>query len=662
MTKRFHWRAVLWVAIAIVTLCSVAVGVFGVEQAWGADEGPVLMIRRVDSTDPANTRLQFLYTGSETDIADARVIENGVPVEAGAPTKLAGHSKIAIALVFDNSAVADEAGVLVEAKAAAKAWISGRTEEEKQSQVIGIYETVGKTLMVQDFSADEQRVLNALERVGPSSDEAIANESQLWGAIKQAASGLGDQGGYQPNLVLMVAQGDRASGTLEAAARGQVATSRSAVFGVGYLGEAGGNYGAVESLVDANGARWLTASDPASFNEMVISAGSSISDQQYEVLYPSTVPQSAIANLELQVGGQTVDATVVVGGDTSGKQALAPRATSSSGGIAFLQGGLGLLLAIGLALIAAVGIAFAVASMIAKDDGLQTIVDRYSEAYVDPTADDDDQSSLAKTALMQRAVELTEQVAESRGVLSRVEGSLERANLPLRAGEALFFYVALVLVVTVLGLIVLGSLIGGIILGGIAALLPLAVVSMMASRRRKAFLALLPDTLQLLSGTLKAGYSLMQGIEAVSQEVAEPMGAELRRVVTEARLGRPLEEALDGVANRMDSPDFAWAVMAIQIQREVGGNLSELLLTVAETMTARERLRRDVAALTAEGRMSAIVLGALPLLLGIVMFVMNQDYMGKLIHTGLGNVMLGLAVVAMGVGFLWMKKIINIEI
>ena len=88
------------------------------------------------------------------------------------------------------------------------------------------------------------------------------------------------------------------------------------------------------------------------------------------------------------------------------------------------------------------------------------------------------------------------------------------------------------------------------------------------------------------------------------------MGRELRRVVTENRLGRPLEEALDAVAERMDSDDFAWAVMAIRIQREVGGNLAELLLTVADTMTQRERLRRDVATLTAEGKISAMVLGA----------------------------------------------------
>lgn len=380
------------------------------------------------------------------------------------------------------------------------------------------------------------------------------------------------------------------------------------------------------------------------------------------MVYPSTVPQSAIANILIEVGGQKDTATIVVGGEAAGKQALAPRATTSSGGIAFLQGGLGLALLVILTLLAVVGLAYAVTLMIAKDDGLSTIVDRYSEAYVGESDDDEGDSALAKSALMQRAVELTEQVAEERGVLTRVEGALERANLPLRAGEALFFYMALVVVVTILGLFLLGSLFGGIILGGLAALLPMAVVNMMASRRRKAFLALLPDTLQLLSGTLKAGYSLMQGVEAVSQEVSEPMGIELRRVVTESRLGRPLEEALDGVAERMDSPDFAWAVMAIQIQREVGGNLAELLLTVAETMTARERLRRDVAALTAEGRMSAIVLGALPILLGVVMFTMNPEYMSKLLDTGLGNVLLILSFVAMGIGFAWMRKIINIEI
>jgi tight adherence protein B len=140
------------------------------------------------------------------------------------------------------------------------------------------------------------------------------------------------------------------------------------------------------------------------------------------------------------------------------------------------------------------------------------------------------------------------------------------------------------------------------------------------------------------------------------------MGRELRRVVTEARLGRPLEESLDGVALRMESGDFAWAVMAIRIQREVGGNLAELLVTVAETMTERERLRRDVNALTAEGKISAIVLGLLPIGLGLFIYTANPGYMDPLFDETIGRIMLFGSILLAFVGFYWMKKTIEIDV
>jgi tight adherence protein B len=256
---------------------------------------------------------------------------------------------------------------------------------------------------------------------------------------------------------------------------------------------------------------------------------------------------------------------------------------------------------------------------------------------------------------------MTEDFAERQGFLEKVSSMLERADLPLRAAEALFFYIAGVILIALMGFLGIG-LMGGLMLGVLAALLPLAVVSFLAGRRAKQFVNQLPDTLQLLSGSLRAGYSLMQGVEAVSQEVDEPMGKELRRVVTEARLGRELEESLDAVAERMSSPDFEWAVMAIRIQREVGGNLAELLLTVSETMVQRDRLRRDVASLTAEGKISAIILGLLPVGLGLFMWGANPAYMAPLGTTGLGQIMLGLSFVSVLIGFVWMKKTITIEI
>ncbi|MGI9598079.1 MAG: type II secretion system F family protein, partial [Acidimicrobiales bacterium] len=189
-----------------------------------------------------------------------------------------------------------------------------------------------------------------------------------------------------------------------------------------------------------------------------------------------------------------------------------------------------------------------------------------------------------------------------------------------------------------------------------------ATVQILARRRLKQFEAQLPDALQLLAGTLRAGYSLPQGLDAVSNEIADPMGYELRRAMTETQLGRELEDALAGIAERLDSEDFAWAVMAIGIQREVGGNLSEVLMTVSDTMIQRERLHREVAALTAEGRVSAGILSMLPPGLGFVMWVMNPDYLSVLFSRTIGLILIGLAVVAGLVGLAWMKKVVTIDV
>jgi tight adherence protein B len=140
------------------------------------------------------------------------------------------------------------------------------------------------------------------------------------------------------------------------------------------------------------------------------------------------------------------------------------------------------------------------------------------------------------------------------------------------------------------------------------------------------------------------------------------MGKELQRTLSEARLGRPIEDALQDLADRMGSPDYEWAVMAIRIQREVGGNLAELLQTVAETMIERERLRRDVNSLTAEGKISAIVLGILPIGLGLFLFFVNPDYMRVLFHRTAGRYLLGGSIVLAVVGYYWMMQMIKIDI
>jgi len=187
-------------------------------------------------------------------------------------------------------------------------------------------------------------------------------------------------------------------------------------------------------------------------------------------------------------------------------------------------------------------------------------------------------------------------------------------------------------------------------------------VRVRAGRRKRKFERRRRDAGQLVDGTLRGGYSLPRGCEAVSKEAAEPRADELSRVMTEARLGRELEDALAAAAERLNSPDFAWAVMAISIQREVGGNLNELLMTVSDTMVQRERLKGEIATLTAEGKMSAILLGGLPPGLGFVMWIMNPEYINQLFVEFLGNVFLGLGIVSSIIGLVWMKKVITIDV
>ena len=232
----------------------------------------------------------------------------------------------------------------------------------------------------------------------------------------------------------------------------------------------------------------------------------------------------------------------------------------------------------------------------------------------------------------------------------------------MRPAEALFFYGAGVILLGLVAVLGAPSPAVGLIFAAIVAAIPVVVVRALRKRRLKAFEAQLPDTLNLLSGSLRAGYSFLQGLEAVVQETSDPMARELRRVLAEARLGRPLDEALADVAVRMESSDFDWSVLAIRIQREVGGNLAELLQTVAETMVQRSRLRGEVKALTAEGRISGVIMGLLPVGLGLFMFTASPDYISDLFGSVTGWAMVVGSVVMAVAGFAWIQKIIKIEV
>jgi len=265
------------------------------------------------------------------------------------------------------------------------------------------------------------------------------------------------------------------------------------------------------------------------------------------------------------------------------------------------------------------------------------------------------------SSIMQDVFALTGRMAEKVGVLNRVEDKLEQADLPLRPPEALFVYIAIVVLTFVFGMLVLGPIMG-LGLTVLAIFGPAMYLEMRRKKRLRRFETQLPDVLNLLSGSMRAGFSFAQGLEAVAEESSEPSKRELQRAYAESRLGRPIEDALEDSAARMHSVDLMWAVMAIRIQREVGGNLAELLDTVASTMTERERLRHEVLALTAEGRMSAWVLGIFPPAFAVILYVIQPTYMQTLFQDPVGIVAVVVSAIMAGLGFLWLRKIMAIEV
>jgi tight adherence protein B len=195
----------------------------------------------------------------------------------------------------------------------------------------------------------------------------------------------------------------------------------------------------------------------------------------------------------------------------------------------------------------------------------------------------------------------------------------------------------------------------------VGACIPWVYLGFSAARRVKAFNAQLADALQLIAGGLTAGLSFAQSMDTIVREGTEPMAGEFRRALVEARLGVGIEDALDTVAGRMGSKDFEWVVMAVRIQREVGGNLAELMLTVSATLREREYLRRQVRALSAEGRMSAWILCLMPPLFLVYLKVTSPQTLTPLFHTGSGVLLLIAAAVLMAVGSFWMSKVVKVE-
>ena len=239
---------------------------------------------------------------------------------------------------------------------------------------------------------------------------------------------------------------------------------------------------------------------------------------------------------------------------------------------------------------------------------------------------------------------------------------LEAAGLNMRVAEFVLISLGSAFIPPLLVLVLTRNLLVTVVVVLLGTVGPFLYLSVMASRRQAKFEEQLPSTLQLLSGALQAGHSLQQAVDTVVHEAGDPIAGEFQRVLTEARLGRPLEEAFEAMAKRTNSIDFKWTVMAIRLQRQVGGNLAEVLSTVSQTIRDRYALKRQVKALSAEGRLSSVILSVLPILMFLALLIFNPVFLRPLFSTGIGLMLMGGAAVLMIFGVFWLKKITEIKV
>jgi tight adherence protein B len=211
-------------------------------------------------------------------------------------------------------------------------------------------------------------------------------------------------------------------------------------------------------------------------------------------------------------------------------------------------------------------------------------------------------------------------------------------------------------------LVAVGGLFVPAVAGGFAALWPYLYLKFRKRRRLNRFEEVFPEAVDMLGRAIRAGHPLSAGIQMVGQEMAEPVAGEFRTIFEEQRFGVPFADALMGMVDRIDLVDVRIFATAVLVQREVGGNLSEILDNISTTIRARFKIRRQLRTYTAQGRMSGLVVGSMPIVVGVLFYAINPEYMQMLFEHPVGRIMLAVAITLQIFGYLWIRKIVNIEI
>ena len=629
-------RSITRIAGAILVLA------MAMPVAWGKAEPVEIQGISVDRFPKIS--ISFSVSGlAPGETPEVEIVENGESFVPSSVRALHAERGVDVVLAIDVSGSMAGEGI-VAAKSAARRFLSTLPDEIP----VGIAAFAEDATILEPITSDRDLLLNEISSLTPS------GETSLYDGVKVASTMF--SGTAQHNIVLLSDGGDTAStATLREAvkaARG----SKAAVYSLGLV-TPDADVAALKRISNGTKGTYSPAA-AADLTGLFTGLATSIGNQ-FRVRYESGATAGTQLTLSLETP-QGSDRAVVLA------PALEKEPASPSAGVgrAPVAEPPPMAVVIGLFFLASFFIALLLLRSSAGARRRAELTRRISMSTGDRSSEIDDTDSDKHFAswVPDSFTTMGERLANVTGLGAALELKLERASAPIKSGE----FVALSIGSGVLGAFVLGLVLQGVVFAAVGLVIGFFVPRLLLGRAiRRRFERLheqLADILMILASSLRSGHSFLQALDLVAKQVEAPGSEEFGRVVAEVQLGRPVNEALLAMADRGASEDLRWAVLAMNVQREVGGNLAEVLDTIAETLREREVVRRQVGVLSAEGRLSAAIMLALPFIFALYMAKVSPQNFKLLYSTGLGLSMVGGASLLLLAGFFWLRKVVKIDV
>lgn len=610
----------------------------------------VLVALAVASPAVAGVRISGIDTSAYPEVrltivapAQPYVRENGAPV-VGADTANLGRAKSVVLAVDRSQSMRGRS--LADATAAARAFVAAKGANDRIEVIAFGRDALGLTKF-SSSGIDADAALGGLQADSRSG-------TALYDAIVRAAGAVAreDQPGH---VIIVVTDGRDVSSraTLDdAVAAAQRA--RAAVYAIGIAGPSF-TPTALRAIASRTGGAYLEAQSTAELATLYAQIGRALT-HTWQVRYVTAARPGDVLHLRVAApGGGTTERAVVV--RSSGLQSSpAPQAPTVLPRGVWRSGAAPAVLALAVGVLVLLALWF---GMAARSGSWLTA--RIAPHLGVPQRDGRVKRRRQGQSLRKSIVAATEHAFANVRQFRALQALLTRADLPLLASELLYVCAGAGLVPALFsaaaGAPALLSLL--LLLGG--GLLPVGWVSFRARKRTKAFDNQLPDLLITIAASLKAGHSFRHAIQAVVEDGADPAAKEFRRVLTETRLGRPMDQALAEMGDRIGSKNLTFVLNSVTIQRQIGGSLAGLFDMVAETVRQRQQFARKIRSLTAMGRLSAYVLGGLPFAVGILISIISPVYMSPLWHTAIGHDLIGLGLVMLAVGGVLLRRIVSFK-